>query len=145
MIFAILPVLLTACEKDFDIELEDNQPQLIVEGYINNESPLYNYVVLTRSTDYYTPGLANVPVSGATIFITEGELLPDHSYRWNSSSRVQLREANLPQLPAGYSQGFYFDPRLVTDSANALKGIPGKHYLLEIEDSGRQYSAITAL
>jgi hypothetical protein len=144
-----LPVLLTfcliSCERNFDINIKANQPQLIVEAYINNELPLYNYVVLGRSQDYYNPGFENIPVTGATVTITEGTLLANNTYQWNTASKVQLREGRLPQPGTPLLPGVYFDTTVLTNPSRALKGTPGKHYLLEIETEGKQYSAITTL
>ena len=41
----LITLLLTACEKDFEYNIKDNQPQLVVEGYINNEMPQFNSVL----------------------------------------------------------------------------------------------------
>lgn len=137
---------LVACERDYNIELKDNQPQLVVEGYINNEMPLYNYVILSKSKSFYEPGFQNIPVSGAIVTVTEGVRLPDNTYQWDETAAVRLKEARPPQLGNQPVPGFYFDPRLATaDSANALKGIPGKYYRLDIETEGKRYAAITAL
>jgi len=145
-----LITMLTSCEKDFDIDVKANQPLLVVEGYINNEMPHLNYVVLSRSMDYYNPNLQSAAVAGATVTITEGSLAADKSYSWSLATKVQLYEAksnlNSRQVPASNVQeGIYFDQRLITDSANALKGKPGRHYLLEIETGGQHYSAITSI
>jgi hypothetical protein len=140
-----LMAIFVSCERNFDIELKNNQQQLIVEGYINNELPFYNYVVLGRSQDYYAPGFENIPVTGATVTITEGTLQANNSYNWNGATKRQLREGRVPQFGNVLLPGVYFDPMLAGNSANALKGTPGKHYLLEIESEGKRYSAITAL
>ena len=145
VIMVLSTLLLAACEKDFDIDIEPNQPQLVVEGYINNQMRQLNYVILTRSLDYYSPDYQSAPVTGATVTITEGSLAGSDSYNWDSSTRLQLFEANLPQVPPNFRQGVYFDPRLITDSANALIGKEGKYYLLEIETGGQRYSAITTV
>lgn len=137
--------VLASCERDFDIDLKNNQTQLVVEAYINNQLPLYNYVILGNSQDYYQPGFENVPVTGATVTITEGTLLANNSYAWNTATRKQLKEGRLPQYGNVLLPGVYFDTTLATNPANALTGTPGKHYLLDIETGGKHYSAITAL
>lgn len=134
---------LTSCVKNMDITLKGNQPLLVVEAYINNEMRDYNYVVLTKSVSYASSDFESVPVTNATVSITEGEKL-GNNYSWNSSSKVQLQAANVPGVPAALTS-IYFDPRLVTDSSNALRGIPGKSYLLEINEGGHNYSAVTTL
>lgn len=138
-------LILASCERDFNIEIKTNEPQLVVEAYINNEMPLYNYVILSKSKNFYEPGFQNIPVSGATVSITEGVLLSANKYQWDETSTTRMREASLPQLRGTSLPGFYFDPKLATDSVHALVGKPGKHYLLEIESEGKKYSAITSL
>ena len=146
IIFTVLiTLILTACEKDFNIGIKANQPQLVVEGYINNEMPQLNYVVLSRSMDYYNPDFQSAAIGGATVTITEGTLAGNSTYNWDPATEVQLFEANLPQIPENFRQGVYFDPRLITDSTNALKGKAGKYYLLEIETGGQHYSAIASI
>ena len=135
----------TSCEKDFDINLKPNKPLLIVEGYINNELPLYNYVVLGRSQDYFNTDFENIAVTGASVSITEGRLLPNNSYEWNAGTKRELREARIPLLDNASLPGVYFDPALITDPDKALMGRPGYHYLLEIETEGEKYTATTAM
>ena len=144
-ILILTMVAFVSCERDFDITLKNNQPQLIVEGYINNELPWYNYVILGRSQSYFEPGFENIPVTGATVTITEGTLLANNMYNWDLASKRQLKEGRLPPFNNQLLPGVYFDPSLTTDPANALKGTPGKHYLLEIEAAGKLYSSITTL
>src|ERR671913_606238 len=74
--------LLSSCEKDITIDVKDNEPQLIVEAYINNLMPEYNYVILTKSMDYFSPDFQGLAVSNAQVTITEGERLSDGNYRW---------------------------------------------------------------
>jgi hypothetical protein len=137
--------VLISCERDFDIPLKNNEPQLIVEAYINNELPLFNYVILGNSQDYYAAGFENVPVTGATVTITEGTLQANNTYAWNTASKKTLKEGRLPQFNNVLLPGVYFDSTLAIDETKALKGKPGKHYLLEIETGGKRYSSITAL
>lgn len=136
---------LVSCERDFDIRLKDNEPQLVVEAYINNEMPLYNYVVLSRSQNYYDDGFQGLPVTNAVVTITEGILTPANTYDWDLSSKKQLMEVDIPQVPEGAVPGIYMDPDAISNPSRALQGIPGKHYLLEIETEEGKYTAVTAL
>jgi hypothetical protein len=141
-----LVVSFMSCERNFDIQLEENEPQLVVEAYINNELPLFNYVILGRSQGYYENGFENLPVTGATVSITEGTLTDNNVYSWNQATKKRLKEGKLPQYGNTLLPGVYFDSVLSTNQPNrALKGTPGKHYLLEIESGGKRYSAITQL
>jgi hypothetical protein len=137
---------LLSCERDFDVKLNSGEPLLIVEGYINNLVPSYNYVVLSRSQDYYAPDFKSLAVTNATVSVTEGALAPDqHSYIWDPSSKVMLTEASNPQIPDSLRQGVYFDPRVFTNPSQALTGRPGRYYLLEIDVDGKHYSSVTSL
>lgn len=142
---AALLTLLMGCERDFDIDIKQGDPLLVVEAYINNELPLHNYVVLSRSQDYYSPNFAGTPVSGATVTITEGDLQPDRTIRWDATTRKLLKEATLPQLQNTLLPGVYFDTMLATNPSRALVGKPGKYYLLEITEGKQNYSAVTNL
>jgi len=135
---------ISSCEKDFDIVVPANKTKLVVEGYINNELPLFNYVVLTRSIGFDTANLNNLAVSGAKVFITEGDR-QGNNIVWNPLTKIQLKEARIPQISPTAIPGIYFDTLLATDPQRALKGKIGKQYLLEIVVDGKQYSAITAL
>lgn len=143
----MLPLLsLLSCERDFDVKLSNGESMLVVEGYINNLMPEYNYVVLSRSQDYYAPDFRSLAVTKAGVTITEGDLASDqHSFNWDPSTKVTLTEANNPNIPDSLRQGVYFDPRLFTNQSSSLLGKPGRYYLLEIAYEGKQYSAITKL
>lgn len=135
---------LTSCEKNFNISVKANKPQLVVEAYINNLMREYNYVILSHSLDYLSTSFQGTPVAHAGVFITEGEIV-NHQYKWDSATRVQLVEASLPNAPANLISGVYFDPRLSTNPQHALLGLPGKSYLLQISEGSNSYSAITTL
>lgn len=146
MLFLLLMAAIVSCEREFDIELDDNVPQLVVEAYINNEMPQYNYVILSKSKGFYEPGFQNDPVKGAAVSITEGTLLSNNTYQWDETTTTALKEASPAQARNEPVPGLYFDPRLLTaDSANALRGRPGKYYRLNIEAEGKKYWAVTFL
>jgi hypothetical protein len=133
-----------SCEKDFDIRLKPNRPLLIVEAYINNKLPLYTYVILSRSRDYFSPGFENTPVGKARVTITEGRL-NGNTYEWFPGTRKRLVEARIPVIDTAILPGVYFDLDLITNPGKALLGKPGSYYLLEIETDGKQYSAVTRM
>jgi hypothetical protein len=143
-------ITFVSCEKNIDIDVKANQPLLVVEGYINNEMPEMNYVVLSHSIDYYSPDFQSLAVTGATVTIKEGTRTGE-TYTWNESTKVQLMELhananlNARRAPKAFREGVYFDPRIVYDTARALKGKIGKHYLLEITTGDKYYSAIASL
>lgn len=143
--YSLLLLCLLSCEKDFDIEVKENAPMLVVEGYINNELVQYNYVVLSRSQNYYAPDFQSIAVGGAEVSVTEGAMQPDRSYNWDARSRTILKETENKNIPPNFRKGVYFDPRALTDPSHALMGRPGKYYLLEISVDGEKYSAVTTV
>lgn len=143
-----LITLFSSCKKDFYIDLKDNEPKLVVEAYINNLMPEYNYVILTKSMDYYEPRFEGLAVSNATVTITEGDPGRDGSIQWNTSTRVVLEESQNARVPAQYRKGVYIDQKTVATlsvTPNGLIARPGKYYKLEIGCEGKNYSAITSL
>ncbi|MBV7530679.1 DUF4249 domain-containing protein [Chitinophaga sp. sic0106] len=136
---------LAACEKDIDISVDAGPPLVVVEGYINNSLRSYNYVILGKSLRYDAADFANTPIEGASVTITAGTYAAGSGYTWDQSSKVRMQEVKIPELGSVRVPGVYFDPRIVTDSAHALMGVPGKSYLLEIEAAGKKYTAITSL
>lgn len=139
----ILCACFTSCEKNFDVKVKANTPLMVVEAYINNEMPDYNYVVLSRSLDYLSTNFQSTPVNDAIVTIIEGERAGD-GYNWDTATQVRLMPLHIAGIPADLSN-FYFDPRLTTNPSRALSGKPGKSYLLQISEGGNEYSAITTL
>lgn len=143
--FIIAGVLFSSCERDFFIDLKTGEQELVVEAYINNELPLANYVVLTYSQGYYDTAYQSIPVPGASVTITEGQLDADGTIVWDAASKKRLFEADIPSVPGGAVPGVYIDSAAWTNPVQALMGKPGKHYLLEIETKGGRYTSITSL
>jgi hypothetical protein len=138
-------IIASSCERNIDIDLETGEPKLIVEGYISNLNPLYNYVVLSKSLDYYNPNFQSLPARNASVSITEGTKQPNGTIVWDAASTVQLLELNSTLVPVNFRSGFYIDPRIVLDSANALKGRVGKQYRLNISYENQNYTGYTEI
>jgi hypothetical protein len=140
-----LLLLGSSCEKVIDVKVQQNVPTLVVEAYINNEIPQYNYVVLSRSLDYFAPSFQSIAVKNALVTITEGDKNANNEYVWNVATTKRLSEVNNPTIPALFRNGVYFDSMIFVNRNLALKGTIGKYYLLQIEEGGNSYSAITTL
>jgi hypothetical protein len=141
IIFSI--AILFSCERNIDIDLQTGEQKLIVEAYVSNLGPLYNYVVLSNSLDYYNPSFQSLPAKNAIVSITEGTKQANGSILWDAASTVQLQELNSPLVPVNFRSGFYIDPRIVFDSINALKGRVGKQYRLNIKYENQDYTGYT--
>jgi hypothetical protein len=139
---------LASCKKDINITLGNNEPHLIVEAYINNLMPQYNYVLLTQSINYFDQQFTGIAVSNAQVTVTEGELQPDNTVSWNRATKMLLEQSADERIPADYRKGFYVDQKTIDVLSVGGRGFsaePGKYYLLEISWEGRNYSAITSL
>lgn len=144
-VVACIVLMSASCEKNFDVALNSGEPQLVVEAYINNAIPEYNYVILSKSQTLDNADIKSIPVKGATVKITSGKVQANHAIAWDKNSTVFLQEVPLPGAPASISDGVYTDPALQTDPAHALAGVPGNYYLLEIEVEGNSYTATTSI
>lgn len=122
----VVAVSQIACEEAIEVDVPDNANSIVVEGYINNRFPNLNYVLLTRSVDYFSSERGYVPVTDALVFITEGTVQSGDTV-WNVAARTQLSEVRTDTI-----RGFYMDPTLT------LKGKENHVYLLEIT-SGDTY------
>ncbi len=145
---AVLCCAFSSCKKNIDINLGSNEPHLIVEAYINNLMPEFNYVLLTRSINYFDDQFMGVGVTDAQVAITEGELLANGSIAWNNSNKIQLEQSADGRIPDDYRKGFYVDQKTIETLSNGGTGFsaePGKYYLLEISWEGRNYHAVTSL
>ena len=59
------------CEEVIKVELDDADPQIVIEANIS-DNPENNIVIITRSTDFYTPSEYE-SVSNADVFVTDAE------------------------------------------------------------------------
>jgi Domain of unknown function (DUF4249) len=142
ILIIIASVFLLSCEKDFDIDVASTEPKLVVEAYISNQSPLYTYVVLSKSVDYFNPIFQSIPVKNAQVSITEGST-SNNVIIWNAASKRDLMELSNPLLPAALANGLYIDPLAITNPAQALLGKVGKYYRLDVLFENNAYTGIT--
>ncbi len=124
-------LLFTSCEKEIDVELPSTPSEIVVEAYINQLSPLFNYVILSRTVDYFNPQLDLLGVKGALVYITEGTLNGTDT-TWDIASKKQLIELAPDSIP-----GIYFNPLLI--------GKEGKVYKLEITAEGKYIYGTTTI
>lgn len=143
--FFFVVIFLSGCEKDFDISPKDTEPVLVVEAYINNTKPDYNYVILSKSQTLANNDITSIPVKGAKVTITAGTRATGREIKWDRHSTTELQEIPITGLSANATGGIYTDPNLLADPSKALKGESGKFYLLEIDIDGKLYSATTVI
>lgn len=127
----LFSVLLFGCEKDIDIELNSEEPKLVVEATIENGQP--PMVVLTRSLDYYAAispqQLANSFVRGAEVFISNG----------NRTHKLKEYSTTV----GGFTLVHYSIDS--SDLATAIIGELNKQYSLRIVADGQEYNATTTI
>lgn len=100
-----------ACEEVIDVDLNSSDPQLVIEGTINDQAGPY-YVKISKTADYFTPSEYPM-ISGAEILISDSEGTVDR----------------LIETEPGIYQ---------TDS---LVGIPGRTYFMKVILDGKTYTS----
>lgn len=112
IVLIIVTALFASCTKVVDVDLNNAAPQLVVEGSVDNASPVAT-VALSRSVPFTT---ANVypPVSGAAVSIKD------------ITANIN---ASLTEAPAGVY------------TTSLVPGIPGHTYRLTINAEGKTYTA----
>lgn len=121
----------SSCEKDIDVSLPSAESQIVVEAYINQLNPLFNYVILTRSVNYFNPNVNAIEVSGAQVYITEGQVNGTDTV-WDTANKKQMVEIAPDSIP-----GIYFN--------FGLTGKIGYVYKLEIDVEGKYIHGVTTI
>ncbi len=111
IILFVFTLLIASCEDIIQIDLRSVEPKIVIEGTISNQDVL-PMVKITKSTDYYDPGIYE-QVSGASVIMRD-----------DLGFSETLREAE---------PGVY-----VADSIAAREG---SDYFLEVRVEGEVYSA----
>ena len=133
LVFFILTIIVgLSCERTIEFSLDDTEPKLVVEAFIENGTRPVVY--LTRSLDYYgviNPSvLANSFVHNADVFVSNG--LVTH----------KLKEYS---IPAGGGFNFYYYSADPSDPATIFNGELNTQYSLRIIAEGKEYNAVTTI
>jgi hypothetical protein len=115
VLFLLGSILLSGCEKVVNIDLNETETRLVVEGWIYNDAGPH-WVELSQTTSYFKPE-SSPRVRGAVLIISD-----------NQGQIDTLQETT----PGKYETGH-------------LVGVPGRTYQLRISYSGKGYSAETYL
>ena len=122
-----------SCEKTVQINMSSSQPQLVVEGFIENGNP--PVVALTRSIGYFEKidlaTLSNTFVHDAHITVSDG------------SRTVTLREYSVDTI--GGNKLFFYSLDSADHSSFTFLGETNKYYKLSIETGGKTYEATTKI
>jgi hypothetical protein len=119
-----------SCEKEIQIDVPPAKEELVVEASINQLTPTLNYVLISKTLDYFNPSLSVNAVSGAAVYITEGNIVGNDTL-FDSGNRTQFFDVLDTLIP-----GLYINP--------FFTGNIEKPYLLEIElTDGRKITGKT--
>lgn len=132
LLFFLILLIGTGCEKVINFNLEETSPKLVVEAVIENNQP--PRVVLSQSLNYFstidTQLLASAFIHHADVFVSNGlktHKLKEYAYQVNNTSRL-----------------YYYS----IDSANlnsAFTGELNKQYSLRISYQAKEYTATTTI
>jgi hypothetical protein len=148
-IFLGASLLISGCEEEFEPSVSTEDPEIVVEGYIEaGERPLPPYVILTRSVPFFAElqakELEDIFVHGAAVTVSDR----DQEVRL---SELCLSELNAEELElAGRLigrdlQDFGFNFCAYVDLSGAMRGETGKRYDLLVQVEGRTLQASTVI
>jgi hypothetical protein len=111
----VLVVVLTSCEKTIDFELQNTDPELVIEATANGTTQITE-VLLSYSGDYYnSDGFEKI--SGAEVYLTV--------------------EDNSPNILTELDNGLYTSEGIIIR--------PGQNCYLEVNANGKHYSAMSQM
>jgi len=110
------PLLLCSCQKVVSIDLNQTNPQVVIEGVVSNQQGP-TIVSVALSGDYFAPSLTFPPVDHALVLVAD-----------NLGNLDTLRED---------SAGIY--------RSSTLTGVPGRTYSLRVVARGTEYDATCAM
>ena len=147
--FTLFLVFIYSCETEFDPDIPDTAPEIVVEGIIEaGDRPSPPYVILTRSIPFFTTvsqdALDDIFIHGATITVKEGtnEVSLTEICLEDLSAEQQAQAANL--FGVDLSQlGVNFC--VYVDLSFSMLGASEKSYDLRIEVEGKVLTATTTI
>jgi len=110
-----LALLLMGCEKVIDVDLNEANPQIVIEA--NLMAGVHDFQVQVTQTASYFEAAAPTPVEDATVTLTGSD----------GSSATLSYQAN----------GIYMAP--------AFEGVPGTQYTLEVTANGTTYTGLSTM
>ena len=113
-----IALLMHSCEDPVQLDSEFEQPQLVVDAWLTNESTLQT-ITLTESQDYFQNGLPT-PVTNATVTVANGAAV----YEFDNNG-----DGTYTWMP----------------SAGETLGSVGNDYSLSVTADGTSYTASTAM
>ncbi len=124
---ATMIVLLSSCEKDINIKVPQDDEKLVVEAYVTNLYPNLNYVLISKTINYFNPDFSFKGTATATVNINEGHVISAGDTAW----KLYNLKPNL------FIPGLY--------SSDSLLGKIGYVYKLEIWLNNEYYKSYTTI
>lgn len=126
----LITAIVTSCEKPISIDVPPSKEEIVVEASINQKFLSLNYVIISKTVDYFNPDLNLNAISGAKVYISEGKVIGKDTI-YDPADRNQFYDLLDTILP-----GIYINPFFI--------GKVNKPYLLEIElKDGRKITGKT--
>src|SRR5665648_139811 len=158
LIISLIQILLLGCIEDFDLNPENAEPRLVVEGLVsNNPEPYLIRLTESHTGKFVEPDFHNIDnatgVLNALIIISDNvnqvdtlkpmEFNPDdYEYDHRFGYYKIIFDGTGSAIDTvywkystefNYERGFYMTTH--------LKGIPGRTYLLKVISEGKEYQA----
>ncbi len=118
LFFVFCAASLASCEKRIVMDVPPSKEEIVVEASINQRFLSLNYVIISKTVDYFNPDLSLNAVGGAKVYITEGKITGTDTL-FEVANRVPFIDVLDTILP-----GIYVNPSFI--------GKVNKPYLLEI-------------
>jgi hypothetical protein len=125
--FWIMSLALTSCQKDIDIKVPEDDEKVVVEAYINSLYSNLNYVLITKTVNYFNPDFSLKGFGNADVKISEGNIISVGDTSWKV----------YPMAPNPLLAGLY--------NSDSLQGKVGFVYKLEINLNGQYYYSYTTI
>ncbi len=123
---------LTGCEKDVNINIQSADPQIVVQGVIENGQP--PYVLLNTTFGFFSQvdltTVQNSFVHGAVVKVSDGV------------KTITLKEYAVDTSGGNKFYVYFID---TTNIGNVMVGELGKTYTLTIDKDGNRYTSITKI
>lgn len=116
LMLPVLVILLYACQRVVSIDLNQANPQMVIEGVVTNQGGPYK-VVLSKTGDYFTPSLTFPQVSNALVVINDNAGIADTLNNAGGGTYV----------------------------SSHLQGVPGRVYTLRVFAEGKEYDATSPM
>lgn len=116
--FLLLLTTLVACEETIDLDPDQVESVVVIEGLITNQEK-YHYIRVTETVDFYSTGTPT-PITTASVVVTDdsGNTYP---FEHNQSGQDEF-------------DGYYFP-------ASPFAGVIGRSYTMDVVYNGEAYVA----